>query len=152
MITNNPTPEFTVPDAPTLLEARALVKEGIKSNPEQATQIFACLGAVKKAKDDSYEAYTALCYQLDVEPCDEDQWATHDKAVFKPLIIASLTKNLPFAKLSNADIEALLDAVDARSKQSVVNASTKIMLKALGASEAQTSEWAKLANAAVAFL
>lgn len=148
----NETPIPEVPEAPNLLQAKEMLQAGMKQCPDQAAQILASLGAVKNAKQDSYDAYIAMCTQLDVAPCDEQTWASHDKAVFKPLIAASLKKNMPFVKFSDEDFTALLDAMDSKSKQSVVQAAVKILMKALGAGDQTESGWAKLASAAASLV
>lgn len=137
-----------LPDAPGIAEAGNLLKKAMDQYPDQAAQILTAMGTVKNARTENYDAYVAMCEQLDVEPVDEERWAEHDKSVLKPLVVASLKKNLPFAKVSDSDIEALLDAAGEKSKQKSVKAAGKILLGALGADPEKSQAWGKLASAA----
>lgn len=138
-----------IPAPPTLAEAAFNIKDVMKSNPQQATQIMTALGVVKNAKRGSYQQYVQLCKPLNVQPISEERWAAHDKSGFKQLIAASIAQNLPGCKLEEGDLERILDASSGDDPMQAGGTILGIVLKRLNATSDVTKQWIDLGEAAL---
>jgi hypothetical protein len=144
----------SIPQAPNLVDARGILKEAMTQYPKQAEQILTALGAAKKAKQEGYESYAALCDELGVEPIGEALWGTTPiKEVMRPVVAASLKANLPGVDISASDVELLLDATSMPSKRAAAARITEIVMKVLlGAPSEKVQSWAGLAKAAATLI
>jgi len=142
-----------VPDAPGLMDFASGLKQGMKSHPAQAAQIFTCMAAVRDASTRGYDAYCNMAMQLDVEPVSEEKYNEHDKAIFKPLVRASLKKNLQgLSDLPDEAFSGLDDLFDPalkeKSEYAFVRKTVEAILKLLGhTTNEQIADYSKLALA-----
>lgn len=137
-----------IPKAPSIAEAGMKIKGLMEQNPDQASQILLSLGAIKHASE-GYDQYCLIAENLGVEPAPKEKWEAHDKSIFRPLIAASLTKNLPGMHFSEQDMEELIQASEMDSKMMAARKIMEIIMRALSANEEVAQSWTKLGLAAL---
>lgn len=137
-----------LPKAPSIAEAGLKIKGLMEQNPDQASQILLSLGAIKHAQE-GYDQYCLIAENLDVKPASKEQWDAHDKTIFRPLIAASLTRNLPGMHFSEQDMEELISASEMESKTAAAKKIMEIIMRSLSANEEVAQSWTKLGLAAL---